>query len=250
MSTSSRRASCRRPRPRSRAACSPTRRSGRPGRSARCRRTAPARRRRGRRRRERDRAPAASAAAERGQQEVDDQADDAEAAAAEGDPATDAATTAGPAQVVDRRRVEVGVLVEPHLCLPRPSRTLGGIPPHRYPPRSHGSRSASASAGSRVGPRPRPAASPRGGPRAARLPRGSVAERPNALALKARARKRVGGSNPSASAALTSGSGGDRGVRCAGGWPGCSNGVAVAGQAAPQSILSTASRMLSRLVCA
>jgi hypothetical protein len=68
--------------------------------------------------------------------------------------------------------------------------------------------------------------------------------------LKARGGKPLGGSNPSASAALTSGFGGDHGIRVPADRPGCSNGVAVAGQAAPQSILSTASRMLSRLVCA
>jgi hypothetical protein len=74
--------------------------------------------------RERDPAPASSApATEHLEEEEDDQADDAEAPAADGDPAAQtAAPTAGAPQVVDRRRVEVGVLVEPHQCLPRPSR--------------------------------------------------------------------------------------------------------------------------------
>ena len=72
----------------------------------------------------------ATAAAERGEQEVEDQPDDPQAAAADRDPAPEAAAPAAarPAQIVDVGRVELGVLVEPHRGLPG-ARSV--IPPHR-----------------------------------------------------------------------------------------------------------------------
>src|SRR5688500_503191 len=66
--------------------------------------------------------PGATTTAELAEQEVQDQPDDAESATADRNaPAYPAASTTAPAQVVDLRRVQLGVLVEPHAALPRRS---------------------------------------------------------------------------------------------------------------------------------